>query len=368
MIRYEVIAEESETGIPFEYILLPKYRLKKETIINCAVSVEDAYDSLIQLGKRLNEISKINQFEFQHILPIDRGLAVSFDLYNQINTSYEQFNIQYSPSTISDLKPLSRDENSLTNDKIEVKTHIHRNTINDQHIIQLLNEWIEENGYPTQNHPTPNFINNCIYLYLFNDCIKWMYKANKDEFDIDYEAKLRFYVNFFKNIELFNIEIDPDKNHSLYFLIMNEYGFDISLSSREIEIFYNCDFKNNLNDIIEILRKLLLVAIHQITKSGMEFPSNYSISKNKPFYNTETDTYAIVDVANSLIGIAYYRLNQNATSYYLGKRKRICANPHCNNIFEVPKGNHKYCSICRKKDIPNILRVKRFTEKQSDRT
>ena len=345
MIRYKLITEESESNIPFEYMLLPKYLFNNEVIYNCAISVDDAYDKLVKLGKELCSIEKPESFEFKNVFPIYEGNSMSTELYKQLNTYFKGYDIDHSTILLEPLNP-----NYIMTTSLD---------ITDEKITQLLKKWINENGYPTPRKFSLDFVNECKYLYLFDDCIKWMYKAN----DEDVNKSLQPYINFFKNIELFNFDIKNYENTSLYFLIMNEYGFDISLSDKEIEIFHTNDLKHQ-TDIVEVLRKLILIAIHQITKSGLKFPNDYSVLKDKPFYNNETDTYSVVDVANSLIGIAFYRLNQNATTYYLGKRKRVCANPHCNNVFEISKGNYKYCSICRNKDIPNILRVKKFTEKQ----
>lgn len=253
-------------------------------------------------------------------------MAEAFDLINEIGTSILKYILTNS---------LYKNRHDIYDTIIDIVGD------NSSKCFYDYEQWIDNNAYPysfksyleKENYNIVNFMYDSALLSMYYEMYLWAFKFEDDGYDIG--------KRFYKLLHLLNLAEN----------VLNEYNVspeDIKLAIPDA----NNDKKKNV-PLFYNLRRLLLKLITDKTNDY-----EYQITKQIPFYNKDKDIYHLYNKANSIMGIAYYKLLLNITSNSK-KRQKICLNPSCINFVVIDR-NYRYCDECRNNGIPEMLKHRRY--------
>ncbi len=232
---------------------------------------------------------------------------------------------------------------------------------NKDDIIYIYKNWILENGYPyncysNQFYAYKNvtedifyFFNDCIYLYVIFELHKY---ANKYLELIEHNRNLK--VEKYNDVTI----ISKHSKFPIYIeLLKEELEFTLKIPEEPPAAKYNKtiekELANNYFDEMTKYFELLNESLIQFTYYLIinKSSNNFYITRQLPIYNITEKIFELYYTANSLMGIAYNQLLLYLTSkYYLKIKRKICANPNCNNDFEK-NGKTKYCESCSENKV-----------------
>lgn len=219
-------------------------------------------------------------------------------------------------------------------------------------------QWIIENGYPYPlNHESTEcndsdliqFAIDCMKLALLFNIHLWINKL------IDYQAK---------DEEILTNELEMLlKILNAKQLILNSttfWGYEYNKSfnlNDQLQLLEDikCSLKQKRNEFINSLRNILIIYLLDTIDNRPEM----LITKQIPVYIPSQNFYCIYCGANSIIGIAYYKLLLNLSTFNYEGKYKICDTPQCINYF-VKTGNTRYCKECKNAGIGDKQKNRKY--------
>ena len=254
---------------------------------------------------------------------------------------------------------------------------------------EVFNRYVIENGYPYLIETLPHmidkvyspeyfeFANECLTIYLIEELRKWILKL-KNKTNKSYSIKKDGAIDTFPTYQVRRLYeilksrlLSMTKSHDTILIYDDitkeeainvlEKGLPIDDSNKKLTAL---DFEYR-DKFIRILQRTLIYYILSIINGP--YKNQYTITKQLPIYNTETEQYRLYTTAHSLMGIAYDTLLFSLTALKESYKRSVCEFPNCNNEFEKI-GNSPYCSIHTPSEIRAYTQHKYYEKHKKEAT
>lgn len=249
---------------------------------------------------------------------------------------------------------------------------------------EIINNWINENGYPYSSKVKENeqkmlIVEDAFKCYIFSQIHKKLVFLNEEGFEYSNPDRkqnpkysMEFYIRLIRIIltnEIPKLLRGSEFNDGVLSVLLDEENDYTDIRNKLNKIIKSNDtYTEQIDDNTVFFIRAALIS-HVLRKVNDTNSSNreYMITKTVPVYNTKTKEFRFYEKATSLIGIAYYRMLLILSTTKYGYTRIPCRNEECNNYF-IRSGKKQFCETCMADGTARKIIYREYNKKRKKQT